>query len=269
MSATGRSGPTTEALAAYLEGEVSASEAVEIEAALADRLEARQRLEQLREIRRGLARPAPELEGIDLVRAVRRAAAAAPVSARPRFRAPYWASVLAAGALAAAVVLVARPRAVEFRAKGRAAGQDDVRWAGLQAYRVGRSGQPERLGDHLAAGDGLLFSYTNLGPRPFDFLMIFAVDARGEVRWFHPAYERLGVDPASISIRRAEAAVELGEVVRHDVPAGALTVHALFTRRPLHVVEVEAAIQRVGRDAPLSSAFDDCADLRLVTRVDP
>jgi len=260
---------STESLAAYLEGEATLSETAKIEAALAERPETRRRLQQLREIRQGLGRPIPALEGIDLVPALRRAVAAPPASARRSRRPPLWGAILGAGALAGLGALALWPRQAEFDAKGGAASHEDTRWAGLQAYRVGRSEQPEPLVDHLASGDGLLFSYTNIGPRPFDFLMIFGVDAQGEVRWFFPSYERLGTDPTSIAIKKGEAEVALGEVIRHEVPAGPLAIHALFTRRPLHVLEVEAAVRRSARDSPLSSSFDDCADQRVVARVDP
>jgi beta-glucosidase len=35
----------------------------------------------------------------------------------------------------------------------------------------------------------LLFSYTNVGPAPFEYLMIFGIDARDDVHWFFPARE--------------------------------------------------------------------------------
>jgi anti-sigma factor RsiW len=51
-----------EVLAAYVEGEVTPSETVEIEAALAESARARRDFAELRAIRDTLARPLPELE---------------------------------------------------------------------------------------------------------------------------------------------------------------------------------------------------------------
>jgi len=108
---------------------------------------------------------------------------------------------------------------------------------------VAGAGPPERLGARISRDDGLLFAYTNLGALPFTHLMVFAVDASGQVRWFHPAYQQAGTNPSSIAIA-ANANVPLAEVVRHPFAAGPATVQALFSRRPLHVAEVEAWLAR-------------------------
>ena len=133
-----------------------------------------------------------------------------------------------------------------MRAKsaGRHAASAPERWAGISAYRVAGSGAPAAARRaHVPSDDGLLFTYTNLGARPFTHLMIFAVDASGQVRWFHPAYQQAGTNPASITIE-ANANVPLAEVVRHPFAAGPATVQALFSRRPLRVDEVEAWLAR-------------------------
>jgi hypothetical protein len=70
------------------------------------------------------------------------------------------------------------------------------RWAGIQIYRVSEQSGPEPLGARMAPSDGLLVSYTNLGATPFDYLMVFAVDAEHEVRWLYPAYEMPGDNPS-------------------------------------------------------------------------
>src|SRR5262245_54158409 len=229
-----------ESLAAYLEGEVTASESAALEAQLAEMPAARRRLAQLRDTRDALGAPIPELEGIDLAPAVGRALRAP--AAAPRQRGRFWAGFLTAGALAAAMGAVALwPRSSdEFRPKsasadGDRAGEGD-RWAGVQVYRVDGSGEPQRLGDRVSAREGLLFSYTNLGPQPFEWLMIFAVDGRGEVRWFYPAYESPGTNPASIGIKPGEAEVALSDAVYHDLAAGPLVLYGVFSHRPLRVL---------------------------------
>jgi hypothetical protein len=259
---------------------VTPSEAAAVEEQLAGSATARQQLDALRQIRSALAAPVPELESIDVsapvLAEIARARAAPPPARWPGRAARAWraavlaASACAVGAAAAAILLArARPPADEFRAKSAAppslaAGE---RWAGVQAYHVAASGQPEHLGALLAAGDGLLFAYTNLGPRPFAYLMIFAVDARGAVHWCHPAYERAGTDPASIPLRPGEARVPLAEVIHHDFPPGPLELRALFSMRPLRVLEVEAWLAgRPPPSAPLPypDAFLQVIDTQVV-----
>jgi hypothetical protein len=72
--------------------------------------------------------------------------------------------------------------------------------------------------------------------------MVFAVDRRGAVHWYYPAYERQGEDPAAVLIRTNAYGVELGEEIRHPLPEGDLRMFALFLRAPHRVLETEAAI---------------------------
>jgi hypothetical protein len=88
--------------------------------------------------------------------------------------------------------------------------------------------------------DGLLFAYTNLGPQPFDYLMVFGIDARGAVRWYHPSFDRQGTNPVSIPLEKGVARAVLKEVIRHDLAAGRFQIVALFTRQALTVADVEA-----------------------------
>jgi hypothetical protein len=244
-----------EVLAAYVEGEVTPSETVEIEAALAESARARRDFAELRAIRDTLARPLPELESIDLAPrielAIAQLAAGAPAVTAPRRRRwPAALGLVAALAAAAAIVLVPRlrPRAPEtsgledgLRVKAAAPATPEARrWAGVQAFRVSAGATAVALGERLRAGDGLMFSYANLGPRPFAYLMVFAIDARGAIRWYYPAYERAGANPASLPLRGGVARVLLPDVIRHDLAPGPLEVRALFTRQPLTVTEVEA-----------------------------
>lgn len=246
--------PSVEVLAAYVEGEVTPSETVEIEAALAESARARRDVAELRAIRSTLARPLPELESIDLARRIEQAvaqlAAGAPVVTRSRRRWPAALGLVAALAAAAAVVLVPRLRTWapdrvrledEVRVKAAAPATPEARrWAGVQAFRVSAGAAAATLGTRLRDDDGLMFSYANLGPRPFAYLMIFAIDARGAIRWYYPAYERAGTNPTSLPLRDGVARVLLPDVIRHDLAPGPLEVRALFTRQPLTVTEVEA-----------------------------
>jgi hypothetical protein len=242
--------PDAAALTAYLEGEVTASERASLEGELRDSAELRRTLEQLRNVSTLLGAPAGELESIDLAARVRAAVRrpSRPERARPRRWSMVWLGGLAA-CIAGALVIAGGPRTLtEFHQKSN--GEPPFggsRWAGIQIYRVAPNATPERLGARIAVGEGLLFGYTNLGAQPFDFLMIFAIDAKNQVRWFYPAYETLGTNPASISIERGRANVPLGELVQHDFAEGPLTVYALFTPRPSSVLEIENWVKQHGR----------------------
>lgn len=257
-------------LLAYLEGEVTQSQAAAIDAALADAPADQRRLERLREMLGHLAGAPDELDQIDLVPAVRGAIGAMPVPA-PRRRQTWPLLAMAAVMLLATSGLVANQLAGsgvgqegdgEFRAKAagaRALAAADDRWVGVTAYRVAADApaeaQPQQLSERMRRGDGLLFSFDNLGPTPFDYLMIFAVDSAGEVYWFYPAYEQAGADPASIAIRaRGQRGVELPDLIRHAFPAGPLAIYGVFTRAPLQVSRVEEAIAALVRTGAWSAS---------------
>jgi hypothetical protein len=141
------------------------------------------------------------------------------------------------------VVMERRPDAGdgEFRPKsaGELAGDREV---GLEVYLLhAADGEPRRLvGGRLPRGAGLLFAYRNESARRH--LMIFAVDGRGEVYWFYPAHERAGSDPRSIEIASGTGAVELPDVVEHDLAPGPIAIYALFTARAQSVSAIEAVV---------------------------
>ena len=142
-------------------------------------------------------------------------------------------------AAAAAVLLVALPRE-GFRARGGDPAADGG--PALSIFRVPAGGAPERVGAVVRVGDGLAFSYRNPPAARATHLLVFAVDQGGRVYWFWPAWTDAASDPQALAVPAGEAAVELAEAVRHPLPPGRLTVHALFARRPYHVREIEAAV---------------------------
>lgn len=287
---------TPEDLAAYLEGEVTPSEATRVERELRDSSSARRQLNTLQHIRDALVNPISEFEQIDLVPSlrVRMTHASAVPTERRRFR---WQTIMPWAVAAASVLLVlglgrqydffrqtqTQPVAArvgqtgaslgepasdpEFRAKSVDSDPDPARWTALQIYRVHQGGRPERVQKTLAHGDGLLFSYTNLGRAPSEYLMIFALDARGQVRWFHPAYVRAGENPESIPIRTGEADVPLPDLIRHDLAPGRLEFHALFSSRPLSVLAVEAAVS--SRSPGKQLTLPNVVDQMLTVQVEP
>jgi hypothetical protein len=261
-----------ETLAALLEGELGAPERTRLEAELAASAELRGQLSQLEHICQALAAPVPELDALDLADAVR--AGVRRAAARSAERPPGWArwGACAAGALAFAGVLVVRfglsASDPEFRAKSAAPADATARWAGVQVYRVTEGDTPERLGEHIAASDGLLFAYTNLGPAPFERLMLFARGADGRIHWFYPAYERADSDPESVPIVNGGVQVALGEVIHHDFQPGPLVIYAAFSRHALRVSEVEASLAQ-GVEAASPALPDDASLWVFQTQVGP
>jgi hypothetical protein len=123
----------------------------------------------------------------------------------------------------------------------------------LAIYRVPRDaehpevlapGQTQRAGNLVHAGESLAFSYTNPQQAGAGYLMVFGRDAAGRVYWFWPAWNEATQDPGSVSISTSAAPVELTEAVRHPLSPGPLTIVGLFTPKPLHVHEVEAALAK-------------------------
>jgi len=261
----------TETLAAYLEGELTQSESVRLAEDLRQDPEAQRRLEQLRRISDVLRRQDSELEGLDLVYGVRQALLE---PASPAWKHP--ARWLAAGGFAAAagVALFAALRsptvdASEFQA--RSAGTpsaDATRWAGVKIYSSHAGAEPQLLQGRLSRGDGLLFAYTNLGAQPFDYLMLFAVGASGQIHWFYPAYEQLGDNPQSIEIEHGMAEVMLPQVVRHQYTPGPLFVYALFSRKPLRVLQVEEWLEQRHGQPPDRPPFRDASLQRVSVKVE-
>lgn len=229
-----------ELLAAFVEGELSGSERAAIAAALAEDPQLRRRVTGLEQVRSALSAPVPALEQLDLTSAVRARLDAPERSLSRRGALLAGASLAAGAALWVAIGVPSKPDGAEaFRAKGAPA-SSVARWTAVQVHRARDAGAPEPVTKRLRHNDALLFSYTNRGEAPFEYLMIFGVDRSGGVYWFHPAYERPGEDPRSTPIERGAADALLPEILRHDLSPGSLAVHALFTRRPLGVLAVEA-----------------------------
>jgi hypothetical protein len=262
--------PSSRELARYLEREVTASEAAALEAVLADSAEARRRHDELARIRDALGSPVSQIGELDLAARVLLAIEQPPARRRRTARFASWPLVALAAGLVVGVGLLAREsrEASEFRQKSAASPAGTAsRFAGVVAHHVTAGGVTERLGAKLPARDGLVFSYTNLGPNPFGYLMIFGIDESGEVRWYHPAYDTLGTNPASIPIEAGVASASLGALVVHELAPGPFRLHALFTRQPLHVVELEALLRHGGEKA--LDALRDASDQIILTQVTP
>ena len=124
--------------------------------------------------------------------------------------------------------------------------------AGLQVYRAHAAPSLVPVQHELSREDALVFSFFNTGSKPFTHLMVFAVDASAEVRWFYPEYIDERADPESIPLTAEPSRTLLPYEVRHDYALGPIKVYALFTHRPLRVSAVEAwlANEQLKPEAP-------------------
>jgi hypothetical protein len=239
-------------LAKYLVGEVTRSRAEEMEEHLASCAACRAELEEMREMVGRIGAPTENNEQKDYLSEVRGRIERGEEASRGRRR--RWPLIAVGGAVVVALVMAGvfllRPADAddEFRVKDddpRILEQD--RWVGIRAFRMEASGAPASLGDRLKQSEYLIFTYTNLGEKPYGYLMIFAVDENGEVYWFHPAYTAAGEDPASIKISKDAEGMELKEQVRHEYPEGRLWIYGLFTDEPVRVSAIESMVKGTSR----------------------
>lgn len=246
------------ALLAYLEGQTSGDEAAVLEQRLASSAGTRRSLKELEALLGEVARPDPCLEGLDLVDGVRKA-----ILQKPRHQPVSWwrravLLVAATGLLTLALGLwlhLAKAPAQRardpFQARSaRTPVSREDRWTGIKIFHEGAAEgaakKPQPLGWQLPATHGLLVAYTNQEPSPHGHLMVFAVDHKGEVYWLHPAYERPGTNPSSISISRG-VDVELSQIIHHGLRQGPLAIYGLFSRRPQKVLAVEQMVRDLRR----------------------
>jgi hypothetical protein len=161
------------------------------------------------------------------------------------------AGLVTACACMALVFSLGRAHGPEFAARGSIHGADEPQLPSLGIYRVPRDhdnavvpavAETQRAGSVVHAGESLAFTYVNPASIGAGYVMIFGRDTAGRVFWFWPAWNDASQDPASLPISSSASPVELTEAVRQSLQPGPLTIVGLFTPKPLHVREVEAAI---------------------------
>ena len=259
---------TDDDLLAHIEGELGRSDSERLEAALEGNYALRRRYDEQKRLVMQLREAPSSVDDIDVVdrlRERRRRGAAAP----PRPRWPMFAAAAGALAVAAGVLFVVQrgpgTTTAEFTAKSDADRAPEKRWSGIQVLSVDAGGGARPAGDEIRPDSALVFSYINIGPKPFRYLMIFGVDERGECYWYHPAYEDASTNPRAVEIRRGEADVVLAERIEHSLPKGRYVIHAVFMNEARTVAEVE---QRLAHSTERFTAWKDAVDqtVRLTVR---
>lgn len=244
--------PTEEELVSYLLGEAPPERA---QALARWSAEFPEQVEPLRQLMQALQ----VRDEVELVPGIE-----ARLTARQRRRRWTGFFALAAAACALALVVIALPSEEELRTKGATSAANE--WAGVELYLSREGEAPVRLKDSLDAGDGLLVAYTNGGGEPFSHLAVFGVASDGRVYWYYPAWLDETEDPMSVPIATTAQPREFPERITHDLPRGRFVVHAVFSRRPLRVSELERLVGEAG-DALRPLPLEDTVQRRHVVEV--
>jgi len=160
-----------------------------------------------------------------------------PTSSPTPSKTPWFAGVgafaMAAGLFA---VLMTQPTDDGFVARG--SGDAGEVQATVIAYNLSKNKKALAASDVMGKDDELAFAYVN--PQGQKHLMVFAVDEKKNVYWFHPAWTDPDARPSAIAVEQTTQQHELKEAVAHDYQGGKLQVFAYFSDEPHDVVEVES-----------------------------
>lgn len=210
------------------EGELTTRRTAELDEALTRSPELREEQQRVEQLIGALTLPSPELAEVDL----REGLWVREVPAAPRAR--RWPWVLGLAAAAAVVLALVLPRGSdEFGVKGSHGAP-----AGFDAF-VMRDGAAKPLVTTMHRDDAVGFAYRNLPDSPWRALMLYGVDAQGRVFWFYPQWAEGEAPPKSVAIVTSSTRVELPDAVKHELSTGPLVLHALFSKQPLLVTDIE------------------------------
>jgi hypothetical protein len=149
---------------------------------------------------------------------------------------------LAATALVLLLVLPRLLAPTEFRARG---GAPEFARGGapeLWVYRFSSSGAVEPERGEIRRSDELAFAYR--GSAEARFLLVFGRDEHGHIHWYHPEWTDASLDPASVPISADSARHELPAAISHALDGTELVLCGVFSRRALHVRDIERQLER-------------------------
>ena len=208
----------------------------------------------------------PEADA-DFLRAVERRIVAQPRTERNRRRRSVMAWSLTVAAAAAAVSLFvgfrqqSDPSSPSLVARGQRADWRDLVTVSLRIARANQSSGSARAtlspGVHLGVRDGVVVEARNGNRDRAVYLMVFGVDARGDVHWLHPAWIDPKQNPRSVELPPGGTLGQTPEAVAPEHPApGRFRLNTLVTRVPLDVRQVEALLasgRSLSRDGRLDT----------------
>jgi hypothetical protein len=108
------------------------------------------------------------------------------------------------------------------------------------AVRFATSSAPVYEGALLSPREALVLSYRNLELTEKVYVAIFLVDAKNEMHWLYPAFERAEDSPASVRLEvRTEETLMAFAVRFDDIAPGPARLLLLRTRTPVAVKTLE------------------------------
>ena len=260
--------PTTVEWLNLLDGEATENRAAELRAHASGCSRCAQELELQRQLLRDLAAPVPV--AADAVQAVmRRLEKSERLPRRWGWRS--W--TLAAGALAAAAVVpfLVLPRAGVDRGFFSARGHK-IPWTqkvGVEVWALESSPRKLTTGATLSPRAAIVASYHNVDAS-VAYLLVFAIDARGEVHWVYPGFEDPKTDPPSVRLEALQMKKVLPDsVLFENLPAGSLEIVTLVSREPLSVSRIESLSAPERSVARLLARFPSARIEGLSLRVVP
>ncbi len=258
--------PKSSDLLRLLDGEITRNEEARLRAHL-DGCPACK--EQSRLIKQLLGDVAAPIEGLDAAASVkqvlgtiRRQQAAPPQPSRSRMALRLGIGFgMAAAAALGLVMLHGHGSRLEgdFQMRGGTAGSALERRTGISLYAPFAQRRPLREGALLPTETAITATYRNLDEKRPVYLLVFGVDAQGEIHWLYPAYTEPSSDPEAIRLPFSSAETALPDSVVLENPApGKMRVFSILTPHPLRVSAIESLKGAELTLAALQKRWTDC-----------
>jgi hypothetical protein len=225
-----------------LDGEATQNESARLRAHMECCASCRQQSAELERLVGDIAAPVAPVDGVEqrvdsLLRAVEAGVPPRAQRRRPMVR------VGLAGVAAAALLMIVRLYTQpdeRFDARGGAPSGEISRRVGVSLYAPLARHVPLRKGARVPATTIFTAAYRNLDQARDVYLLVFAVDARGDIHWLYPAFTDARSDPAAVRLPFTAGETALPDSVALDHPAlGKLRIFVVLARQPLHVSAVE------------------------------
>jgi hypothetical protein len=260
--------PSNQEWLSLVDGEATENRAAELRVHAGGCSRCARELEMQRQLVRDLAAPVPV--STDAVQSVMCRLEHVERPAR-RFGWRGW--VFAGGALAAATVaaLLILPSTGGDRGVFSARGHR-VPWArkvGVEVWAIDRPPRKLEAGATLSPATGIVASYHNVDA-DVAYLMVFAIDARGELHWAYPGFEDAKTDPAAVRLEPLQVNKVLPDsVMLDDLATGPLELVTLIAREPLRVSRIESLPVSARSAGSLRTRFSTARIESLSLRVVP
>jgi hypothetical protein len=256
--------PSPQEWLSLVDGEATENRATELRTHASDCSRCAHALEEQRQLMRDLAAPVPM--SADAVAAVMRQIENAKSTAR-RFGWRGW--TLAGGAVAAAAAFLVVPATGTHEGLFSARGHR-VPWTqkvGAEVWAIESSPRKLEAGSALSPGTAIVASYHNIDAAAA-YLLVFAIDARGEIHWAYPGFEDAKTDPAAVRLEPLQMKKVLPDsVMLDDLPAGPVEFVTFISRDPLHVSRIESLPAPERSAANLRARFPAARIERLPLRM--